>query len=45
MQEIDSIVNTLDEVQDTVPCQGLLDGKFEILCGDGNAGDTMAQKL
>ena len=45
MQEIDSIVYTLDEVQDTVLCQGLLDGKCEILCGDGNAGDTMAQKL
>ena len=45
MQEIDSIVNTLDEVHDTVPCQGLLDRKFEILYGDGNAGGTTAQKL
>ena len=32
-------------MQDTVPYQGLLDRKFEILYGDGNAGGTMTQKL
>ena len=40
-----NVHNTLDESQDTVPCQGLFDRKFEILYGDGNAGATTAQKL
>lgn len=34
-----------DETQETVPCQGLFDRKFEILYSDGNAGATTAQKL
>lgn len=32
-------------MQDTVPCQGFFDRKFEILYDDGNAGATTAQKL